>query len=249
MASTAGKTVAEPSAYSATRCASVIGGPWRRSSPPGCTQDYDWSMDGSIRGSAAPHNAPVSGHEAPSDRVTAGDRVTAVDRELDDLLALVGAVPDPEIPVLSLADLGIVRGIERIDGRVMVTLTPTYSGCPATDVISADVRERLRQAGQADAEIRLTLAPPWSTDWISADGRRKLREYGIAPPAGEAEAGTGVGAGAGSVRLYRWSAQSIECPNCGSTDTEQLSAYGSTPCKALHRCRACREPFDYFKVI
>ncbi|RPH40242.1 MAG: phenylacetate-CoA oxygenase subunit PaaJ [Burkholderiales bacterium] len=158
--------------------------------------------------------------------------------------ALAAAVPDPEIPVVTLEDLGILRSVDEEDGRVVVVLTPTYTGCPATQVIADDVRRALSEAGIADADVRLTLTPPWTTDWISADGRRKLREYGIAPPGGDAPAGTSV---LRFVPRPRPAVESIECPRCGSADVERLSQYGSTPCKALYRCVACREPFDYFK--
>lgn len=166
----------------------------------------------------------------------------------DDLLverarAAAAAVPDPEIPVVTLADLGILRGVHAERGRVVVTLTPTYTGCPATDTIRQDVLDALATAGIADAEVRVTLAPPWTTDWIGDEGRRKLRDYGIAPPAraGDTPA-TAI------VRLVPRAANAPPaCPRCGSRDTERISEHGSTPCKALYRCTACREPFDYFK--
>lgn len=164
--------------------------------------------------------------------------------------ALAAAVPDPEIPVVTLEDLGILRSVEEEDGRVVVVLTPTYTGCPATQVIADDVRRALSDAGIADADVRLTLTPPWTTDWISADGRRKLREYGIAPPGGDAPAGTSVlrfVPRGGPATAAPAAVESIDCPRCGSSDVERLSQYGSTPCKALYRCVACREPFDYFK--
>jgi len=157
--------------------------------------------------------------------------------------AAAAAVPDPEIPVLTLADLGILRDVRAEHGRVVVTLTPTYTGCPATDAIRQDVRDALAAAGVAGAEVRVTLAPPWTTDWISDEGRRKLREFGIAPPAS-----AGGGAASSVVRLVpRAPDPPPACPRCGSTRTERLSEHGSTPCKALYRCIACREPFDYFK--
>jgi ring-1,2-phenylacetyl-CoA epoxidase subunit PaaD len=132
-------------------------------------------------------------------------------------------VADPEIPVLSVVDLGIVR--EVTPERVLIT--PTYTGCPATQVIERDLRAALDAAGYRGVRIGTVLAPPWTTDWISEAGRRKLKAYGIAPPTpGERE---------------------VECPQCGSTDTEEISRFGSTPCKALWRCRSCAEPFDLFK--
>jgi ring-1,2-phenylacetyl-CoA epoxidase subunit PaaD len=153
--------------------------------------------------------------------------------------ALLAAVPDPEIPVLSIVDLGIVRHVRAADGEpVRVGLTPTYAGCPATEVIRASVRAALTAGGFADALLEQVLAPPWSSDWLSAAGRAKLTAYGIAPPE---QAVT-------SVRRL-WQAPAVSCPRCGSRASEQLSEFGSTPCKAHYRCRDCREPFDYFKCL
>ena len=151
-------------------------------------------------------------------------------------------VVDPEIPALTVLDLGIVRELGVSGGVVEVVITPTYSGCPATHVIEQDIRRALATAGFADARIRISLSPPWTTDWISAAGKEKLRKFGIAPP----------GAGAASpskIALFRAAAARVDCPHCGSTDTERLAEFGSTACKALYRCRDCREPFDYFKPI
>jgi len=153
--------------------------------------------------------------------------------------ALVADVPDPEVPVLTIDDLGVLRDVELDDaGRVTVTITPTYSGCPAMDAITADVRARLVDAGHPDAEVRLVLTPAWTTDWMSDAGRRKLLDYGIAPPTGRGPVRSGA-----PVPL----ALSVRCPLCGSPDTRELSRFGSTACKALWRCDACREPFDLFK--
>lgn len=165
--------------------------------------------------------------------------MTAVTAPAADVRALVAEVPDPEVPVLTIDDLGVLRDVVVEDGRVRVDITPTYSGCPAMDAIRADVLDRLRAAGHADAEVRLVLSPAWSTDWMSDAGRRKLSAYGIAPPSGRAPM-----AGA-AVPL----SLSVRCPQCGSPDTRELSRFGSTACKALWRCQACREPFDHFKVI
>jgi ring-1,2-phenylacetyl-CoA epoxidase subunit PaaD len=212
---------------------------------------------------------------------------TVADDRLARARACAGSVPDPEIPAVTLDDLGILRDVRDEGGRLVVELTPTYTGCPATAVIAEDVRRALADGGFAGAEVRTVLAPPWTTDWISADGRRKLREYGIAPP------GAAAG-GAAVVRVVRGAAgivarppgaapraalpagtsfpdvdahrrepadaaaiaatasrsadgEAIACPRCGSIEVERLSEHGSTPCKALHRCLACREPFDYFK--
>jgi ring-1,2-phenylacetyl-CoA epoxidase subunit PaaD len=157
--------------------------------------------------------------------------------------AVAASVPDPEIPVVTLDDLGILRDVRDDAGTIVVTLTPTYTGCPATQVIQQDVRDALTAAGFPGAEVRVTLSPPWTTDWISEDGRRKLREYGIAPP------GAAAHEPKGSVIRFmeRAPAPSPSCPRCGAADTERIAEHGSTPCKALYRCVACREPFDYFK--
>jgi ring-1,2-phenylacetyl-CoA epoxidase subunit PaaD len=153
--------------------------------------------------------------------------------------AALDAVPDPEVPVLSVRDLGIVRDVrEGAGGGIEVVLTPTYSGCPATEVIADSVREAIVAAGFGPVTVTQQLAPAWTTDWISDDGRRKLREYGIAPPGAASEANT-----------IRFRPRGIECPRCGSAETERLSAFGATACKALYRCLACREPFEHFKPI
>ncbi len=156
------------------------------------------------------------------------------------LLAAARAVPDPELPVLTLGDLGVIRDVRLTsDGTVEVEITPTYIGCPATAVIADDVRAALRRAGAEQIRISTVLAPAWTTDWMSETGRRKLREYGIAPP------GSAAHAAEGPVEL----AFSARCPHCGSADTREVSHFGSTPCKALWTCRSCAEPFDSFKAI
>ena len=162
--------------------------------------------------------------------------------------AALADVLDPEVPALALRDLGIVRGVvdaaDAADGALEVVLTPTYSGCPATEVISQSVVDAITAAGLGPVRITMQRAPAWTTDWISDDGRRKLREYGIAPP-GPVAAGAGV-----PIRLVgRRAAEPVACPRCGSDNTERLSAFGSTACKALYRCVACREPFEFFKPI
>lgn len=144
-------------------------------------------------------------------------------------------VVDPEIPVLTIADLGVLREVTVGADGVEVAITPTYSGCPAMNMIALDIEVALARAGIADAKVRTVLSPAWTTDWMTEEGRRKLKEYGIAPP----EKGAG--------RRALFGAQTVACPQCGSTDTELLSEFGSTSCKALWRCRVCREPFDYFK--
>jgi ring-1,2-phenylacetyl-CoA epoxidase subunit PaaD len=152
------------------------------------------------------------------------------------------SVLDPEVPALSVCDLGIVRDVIAQGDGIDVVLTPTYSGCPATEVIEQSVIDALNDAGLGPTRVTLQRAPAWTTDWISDDGRRKLREYGIAPPSGGAALRQ-----AQPIRLIP--RERIECPRCGSANTERLSAFGSTACKALYRCIACREPFEHFKPI
>lgn len=166
--------------------------------------------------------------------------------------AVLQGVPDPEVPAVSLCDLGIVRevhadGLGGPDDVLTVVLTPTYSGCPATEVISQSVIDALETAGLGPVAVTLQRAPAWSTDWISAEGRRKLREYGIAPPG---PVGAEGGVQAVPIRLVRRAPPApVPCPRCDSLQTERLSAFGSTACKALYRCLACREPFEHFKPI
>lgn len=156
-------------------------------------------------------------------------------------------VPDPEIPVISLTDLGIIRDVAWQDDTLVVTVTPTYSGCPATSVINLDIEAALRAKGIAKLRLERQLSPPWTTDWITPEGREKLRAYGIAPPIdGTAADGRLAGRVA---RLAGTSNLVIACPRCGSTKTEKISQFGSTPCKASYRCTDCLEPFDYFKCI
>lgn len=149
------------------------------------------------------------------------------------VLEILSHVPDPEIPCVSVVDLGIVREVRGGEPGAVV-ITPTYSGCPATHAIYMAIRAALDSAGLADMRIETALSPPWTTDWISDEGREKLRDYGIAPPP--------KGANRHILRE-----ELAECPRCGSTRTEEISRFGSTPCKSLHRCLACREPFDRFK--
>ena len=160
------------------------------------------------------------------------------DMEVERARDAVSAVPDPEIPVITIADLGILRGVERRDGAIVVTLTPTYTGCPATRAIRLDVEAALAQAGIASAKVETVLSPAWSTDDITQEGKDKLRAYGIAPPAQR----TGKAA-------LLFADPTIASPRCGSTNTTRISEFGSTPCKALWRCENCREPFDVFKCL
>jgi ring-1,2-phenylacetyl-CoA epoxidase subunit PaaD len=156
----------------------------------------------------------------------------------DRVREVLADVTDPEIPVLTIADLGVLRDVVVEGEHVVVTVTPTYSGCPAMDEIRADIRTALAAHGWHDVEVRTELAPAWTTDWMSEDGRRKLREYGIAPP--------GRVPGDGPVLLQI--RPRVECPQCGSSDTEEITRFGSTSCKSMWRCRVCREPFDHFKA-
>ena len=157
--------------------------------------------------------------------------------------ALAG-VPDPEIPVVSIVDLGIVRGVEWRDDELVVTVTPTYSGCPATEVIMNDIGRALEAAGCARHRLEIQLAPAWTTDWISAGARERLADFGIAPPGAAATVARAIDAS----RLYgRRVRAAVSCPRCGSVRTRELSRFGSTPCKAQYRCDDCLEPFDHFK--
>lgn len=149
-------------------------------------------------------------------------------------------VMDPEVPVLSIVDLGIVRAVEASGDTVRVDITPTYSGCPAMRVIEEDVMTALREAGYREVTVRTVFQPAWTTDWITEEGRTRLREYGIAPPA-RASTPTLVQLGRGAPR--------VACPFCGSQDTELKSEFGSTACKSLLMCHACRQPFEHFKAI
>lgn len=149
------------------------------------------------------------------------------------------AVPDPEIPVVTVSDLGILRSVDVDEnGKAVAFVTPTYSGCPATQMIEQMVLEALKQAGFHDAQVVAVLSPAWTTDWISADGRDKLRRYGIAPPQETSNSKTAL-----------FGETIVPCPHCGDEQTERISEFGSTPCKALYRCKTCREPFDYFKCL
>jgi ring-1,2-phenylacetyl-CoA epoxidase subunit PaaD len=154
---------------------------------------------------------------------------------------IAATVVDPEIPVLSIADLGILRDVEVTDNKVKVTITPTYSGCPAMDAIRDDVKTAFTKEGYTDVEVDLVLSPAWTTDWMTDAGKQKLQEYGIAPPTGKSHAARH----AGPIRLT----MAVKCPQCASLNTKELTRFGSTSCKALYVCQDCKEPFDYFKVL
>jgi ring-1,2-phenylacetyl-CoA epoxidase subunit PaaD len=164
-------------------------------------------------------------------------------RDVGAAWAALARVVDPEIPVVGVVELGIVRSVDVADATVRVRVTPTYSGCPATDVIAQDIVAALRAAGFDDAIVDTTLSPPWSTDWIAPEAKRRLAEFGIAPP-GASRARVDV---SGISPLRR--AGPVACPRCGAKDTSLVAQFASTACKALYRCNACREPFDYFKAF
>ncbi len=165
--------------------------------------------------------------------------MTVASQHIDTKLAeILAAVSDPEIPVLSIMDMGVVRSAEMKDGVAQITITPTYSGCPAMDVIGDDIKAEFRKHG-IEANVRLALSPAWTTDWITPKGRKALEEYGIAAPLDET---------ADKLVLLE-SARMVKCPQCGSTDTNMVSQFGSTACKALFKCNQCQEPFDYFKCL
>jgi ring-1,2-phenylacetyl-CoA epoxidase subunit PaaD len=157
-------------------------------------------------------------------------------QEIWDILA---EVPDPEIPVINVVEMGIVRGVEVLGDKVVVTITPTYSGCPAMKAIEDDITEVLREKKIASYEVKTVLSPPWTTDWMTDEAREKLRETGIAPPEKDS---ADKGLLLGKVRT-------IKCPRCRSEHTHMISQFGSTACKALYKCDDCLEPFDYFKCI
>ena len=163
-------------------------------------------------------------------------RTAAPTPSLAQARAVAASVCDPEVPVLTIDDLGVLRGVRVHDDAIVVTITPTYSGCPALDAIRDDLVLALTDAGFSHVRVDVVLAPAWTTDWMTDAGKRKLVEYGIAPPTGRAPAGP--------IRI----SLGVKCPRCGSLQTRELSHFGSTSCKALYECRDCLEPFDHFKV-
>ena len=154
------------------------------------------------------------------------------------ILDLLENVKDPEVPVISVRELGVLREVEVTDDKVLVTITPTYTGCPAMDMMREDILKELHDAGITHVEVKQVLAPAWTTDWISDAGKAKLKAYGIAPPEKTAD-----------IRALKGEAPVVECPQCGSKDTVMISAFGSTACKALWKCNSCLEPFDQFKCL
>jgi ring-1,2-phenylacetyl-CoA epoxidase subunit PaaD len=175
--------------------------------------------------------------------------IPTADAALERAWSVLETVPDPEIPVVSIRELGILRNVQRgADGALEVVITPTYSGCPAMSQIAEDIAHALDIAELAPYRIETVLAPAWTTDWMTDAAKDKLRAYGIAPPAGECASGTGPGkASTKIIRFVPRASAAPACPRCGSAHTERLAQFGSTACKALYRCLDCREPFDYFK--
>lgn len=163
-----------------------------------------------------------------------------VDRSitLDYILDLLEHVKDPEVPAISVLELGVVRSVEVTDESVLVTITPTYTGCPAMDVMQADIKKELLDAGIENVRVQQVLSPAWTTDWITSEGKAKLKAYGIAPPEKTAD-----------IRALNGISPVVECPQCGSKNTTMISLFGSTACKALWKCNACLEPFDQFKCL
>lgn len=155
-----------------------------------------------------------------------------------EIMAILETVPDPEIPVISIVDLGIVRRVSISNGKIEIDLTPTYSGCPALDVIPILVHEALAKHEIQDATVKNVISPPWTTDWISEEGKKKLNAFGIAPPTGQI---------ADPDSMIPLEEKTIHCPRCGSKNTTLVSRFGSTPCKAAFKCDDCLDPFDYFK--
>ena len=163
--------------------------------------------------------------------------VNATIYSIDEIRTILDRVMDPEVPVLSVLDLGIVRDIEIENEKVAVTITPTYTGCPAMDVINMDIRLKLLEKGYRKFQIQQSLSPAWTTEWMSEEGKRKLKAYGIAPPNDKQQ----------FCRQELFAEEAVQCPRCGSYHTRLVSQFGSTACKAMYQCQDCKEAFDYFK--
>jgi ring-1,2-phenylacetyl-CoA epoxidase subunit PaaD len=156
----------------------------------------------------------------------------------EEIWKVLNGIPDPEIPVITIVDLGVVRDVQTTDETITVTITPTYSGCPAMNMIEKDILTNLATVDERPIRVKTVFSPAWTTDWISDDARERLRAYGIAPPVGSADKNSLLG-----------NDRSVKCPRCGSANTKMISQFGSTACKALYQCNECLEPFDYFKCI
>ena len=165
---------------------------------------------------------------------------------LEDVWRRLAEIPDPEIPVISLVDLGVIREVDWDGETLVVGVAPTYTGCPATSVINLDIERSLREFGVERVRLERRLSPPWTTDWIKPEAREKLRAYGIAPPVGDRAEDPRLKA---RIEALSGGRLEIACPRCGSMNTQKISQFGSTPCKANYRCAACLEPFEYFKCI
>ena len=176
--------------------------------------------------------AAVSRLSGQGDSVSTAKLRADSDAEVSAIWDLLDEVKDPEIPVLSLWDLGVLRNVEKIRDKIIITITPTYSGCPAMETMRNDIQSTLSESGYSNHEVRTVLSPAWTTDWMSEQGKQKLEQFGIAPPA-----------------HTRAEAQNVCCPRCRSEDTLLISEYGSTACKAMYQCSQCKEAFCYFKVI
>lgn len=158
---------------------------------------------------------------------------------MDKVWNILKNVSDPEIPVLTVVDMGVVRNVEEQDGKLIVSITPTYSGCPAMNEIESNIRWALEEAGYNEVEVKTLISPPWTTDWMTEEGKQKLQEYGIAPPEGSSA----------DKSVLFGEAKKVMCPRCKSRNTKMISQFGSTACKALYQCEDCKEPFDYFKCL
>lgn len=163
---------------------------------------------------------------------------SATSRE-ERVMGLLASIPDPEIPVINIIELGIIRGVEFAGEQVEVTITPTYTGCPAMDMIESDIKKLLVEQGYKSPIVKTSISPAWTTDWITPEAREKLRDYGIAPPEHSSS----------DKRILMGEEVDVSCPHCKSDDTLLVSQFGSTPCKAQYKCNTCQEPFDYFKCI
>jgi len=164
--------------------------------------------------------------------------VVTIEKHYERIWDLIKEIPDPEIPVLTLTDLGIIKKVEIEEEKILVHITPTYIGCPAMKVFEDDIVSKLNENGFPDVSVKTILSPAWTTDWMTKEGKRKLMEYGISPPVGSADK-----------TFLSETPKKISCPQCRSENTEMISAFGSTPCKSLYKCLDCLEPFDYFKCI
>lgn len=158
---------------------------------------------------------------------------------MDKVWNILKNVSDPEIPVLTVVDMGVVRDVEEQDGKLTISITPTYSGCPAMNEIESNIRWALEEAGYNEVEVKTLISPPWTTDWMTEEGKQKLQEYGIAPPEGSSA----------DKSVLFGEAKKVMCPRCKSRNTKMISQFGSTACKALYQCEDCKEPFDYFKCL